>query len=149
MQDLHERIEYVRKQLGKTYLGLGEVVGIKEAAMRTAIKKKNIKPYYVNVLCEKLGLSKEWLETGVGYYLDKKNIVENIVDEPIKPKPRNDAAIIHNENDTLRVITSDDGRITLDFNHNHDNPYQFEFINDRDALALIGMLTRAVARNIA
>lgn len=66
METIGERLNYVRLQKGLTYKQLGEMVGIKEGAVRAGIKNNAIKPYYINVYVEKLQVTKQWLETGEG-----------------------------------------------------------------------------------
>ncbi len=67
MDTIGERLDYIRKEKGKSYQALADLVGdISGDAIRKAIKRNNIKDYYINVLSEKLGINKKWLKTGEG-----------------------------------------------------------------------------------
>lgn len=72
-----KRLNYARKQAGKTYTQLAELIddGVTGNALNTAFNRDTTKAAYVNKIIDLLGLSKEWVEEGVGeMYADGKPI---------------------------------------------------------------------------
>lgn len=66
METIGERLEHFKKQNGLTYKDLGDVLGITSDAIRVAINRNKIKDFYINIISEKLKISKDWLLTGDG-----------------------------------------------------------------------------------
>ena len=66
MNNISERLEYIRRELGYNYKDFGTLVDITGDAIRVAINRNKVKPIYINVFCDKLNINKVWLETGVG-----------------------------------------------------------------------------------
>jgi len=66
MTTIEKRLDFARKLLEKTNDDLAVIVGITGAGMRQAIKRDSLKPYYVSMIADALGISKDWLNTGDG-----------------------------------------------------------------------------------
>lgn len=64
---MEKRIQAVRKSKGLTLKQLGDIIGISESAVSNIERGRN-KPSgsTLILLCEKLGIDREWLETGEG-----------------------------------------------------------------------------------
>ena len=64
---MEKRIQSVRKAKGLTLKQLGDIIGISESAVSNIERGRN-KPSgsTLILLCEKLGIDREWLETGEG-----------------------------------------------------------------------------------
>ena len=64
---MEKRIQAARKAKGLTLKQLGDIVGISESAVSNIERGRN-KPSgsTLILLCEKLGIDREWLETGEG-----------------------------------------------------------------------------------
>lgn len=77
MDTIGERLDFARKQKGKSYAALAEHIGgISGDAIRKAIKRDTVKDYYINTLSEYLRINKEWILTGKGeIYLEDSNEV--------------------------------------------------------------------------
>jgi len=81
METIAERLQYARKQKGLSFKNLGEMVGVSGDAIRKAIDRNSIKAYHLNIISEKLGLSKEWLEHGTGDMHGRKpNDINSVID---------------------------------------------------------------------
>lgn len=66
METTGERLDFYRQEKGHTLKDLAETLGLTEGAIRNAIKRNNIKPSHINVLCETYNISKEWILNGTG-----------------------------------------------------------------------------------
>ncbi|AUC15452.1 hypothetical protein BTO06_09995 [Tenacibaculum sp. SZ-18] len=67
MNTVGERLEFLRKQKGKSYQALADLIGgISGDAIRKAIQRNNVKDFYVNIISDKLRINKEWLISGQG-----------------------------------------------------------------------------------
>lgn len=67
MDTIGKRVDYVRKENGLSYEQLAALVGgIKGDAIRKAISRNTLKPMYINLISDKLGVSRQWIETGEG-----------------------------------------------------------------------------------
>ena len=64
---MEKRIQAARKAKGLTLKQLGDIIGISESAVSNIERGRN-KPSgsTLILLCEKLGINREWLETGEG-----------------------------------------------------------------------------------
>ena len=64
---MEKRIQAARKAKGLTLKQLGDIIGISESAVSNIERGRN-KPSgsTLILLCEKLGIDREWLETGEG-----------------------------------------------------------------------------------
>ena len=72
MNDIYDRLEFARKQLGYSYAALGKILNISGDAVRKGIiDRKNLKPNYINVLINSLNISDQWLHTGLGDMLNE------------------------------------------------------------------------------
>lgn len=64
---MNSRFKAVRKSLNMTQKDFGTVLGLTNASISDIEKGKTIlTERNQNVLCEKLNVNKEWLETGIG-----------------------------------------------------------------------------------
>ncbi|ROI05492.1 hypothetical protein EGI16_03650 [Chryseobacterium sp. G0240] len=82
MQDKYDRIDIARRELGLTYEDLKDLFDISPDAIRKAIVvRKNLKPIYFNKFIDQYGISKEWIENGIG---EMKLLHEEINEEETK-----------------------------------------------------------------
>lgn len=74
-----QRIEHIKNQKGLSYNQLASLIGnVSGDAIRKAIQRDNLKEYYINILSDKLGINKNWIETGEGeIYVQSKNVQIN------------------------------------------------------------------------
>ena len=87
---MEKRIQAVRKAKGLTLKQLGDIIGISESAVSNIERGRN-KPSgsTLILLCEKLGIDREWLETGEGDMFapvseqdETAKLIESISDSP-------------------------------------------------------------------
>lgn len=87
---MEKRIQAARKAKGLTLKQLGDIIGISESAVSNIERGRN-KPSgsTLILLCEKLGIDREWLETGEGDMFapvseqaETARIIEAISDSP-------------------------------------------------------------------
>ena len=87
---MEKRIQAVRKAKGLTLKQLGDIIGISESAVSNIERGRN-KPSgsTLILLCEKLGIDREWLETGEGEMFtptteqaETAKLIESISDSP-------------------------------------------------------------------
>ena len=88
---MEKRIQAVRKAKGLTLKQLGDIIGISESAVSNIERGRN-KPSgsTLILLCEKLGIDREWLETGEGEMFaptteqaETAKLIESISDSPV------------------------------------------------------------------
>lgn len=79
METIGERLNYARKELGKTFDDIASLIDSTGNGIRIAIKRNNVKDIYLDILCEKLNISKDWLKYGTGEMLLPNN--EKLVKE--------------------------------------------------------------------
>ena len=64
---MEKRIQAARKAKGLTLKQLGDIIGISESAVSNIERGRNKASGSTLILiCEKLGINREWLETGEG-----------------------------------------------------------------------------------
>ncbi|MGH2666009.1 S24 family peptidase [Flavobacterium sp.] len=71
-----KRLNYAKKQAGITYTELAKLIGegATGAALNTAFTRNTTKDVYINLICEKLGLDRDWVLSGEGKFkFTKKN----------------------------------------------------------------------------
>ena len=87
---MEKRIQAARKAKGLTLKQLGDIIGISESAVSNIERGRN-KPSgsTLILLCEKLGINREWLETGEGEMFEPTTqqdetakLIESISDSP-------------------------------------------------------------------
>ena len=87
---MEKRIQAARKAKGLTLKQLGDIIGISESAVSNIERGRN-KPSgsTLILLCEKLGINREWLETGEGEMFaptteqaETARMIESISDSP-------------------------------------------------------------------
>ena len=87
---MEKRIQAARKAKGLTLKQLGDIIGISESAVSNIERGRN-KPSgsTLILLCEKLGIDREWLETGEGEMFaptteqaETAKLIESISDSP-------------------------------------------------------------------
>lgn len=87
---MEKRIQAARKAKGLTLKQLGDIIGISESAVSNIERGRN-KPSgsTLILLCEKLGIDREWLETGEGDMFapvseqdETAKLIESISDSP-------------------------------------------------------------------
>ena len=87
---MEKRIQAARKAKGLTLKQLGDIIGISESAVSNIERGRN-KPSgsTLILLCEKLGINREWLETGEGEMFaptteqaETAKLIESISDSP-------------------------------------------------------------------
>ena len=87
---MEKRIQAARKAKGLTLKQLGDIIGISESAVSNIERGRN-KPSgsTLILLCEKLGIDREWLETGEGEMFaptteqaETARLIESISDSP-------------------------------------------------------------------
>ena len=87
---MEKRIQAARKAKGLTLKQLGDIIGISESAVSNIERGRN-KPSgsTLILLCEKLGVNREWLETGEGEMFaptteqaETARMIESISDSP-------------------------------------------------------------------
>ena len=87
---MEKRIQAARKAKGLTLKQLGDIIGISESAVSNIERGRN-KPSgsTLILLCEKLGIDREWLETGEGdmfapvsEQVETARMIESISDSP-------------------------------------------------------------------
>ena len=87
---MEKRIQAARKAKGLTLKQLGDIIGISESAVSNIERGRN-KPSgsTLILLCEKLGIDREWLETGEGEMFaptteqaETARMIESISDSP-------------------------------------------------------------------
>ena len=87
---MEKRIQAARKAKGLTLKQLGDIIGISESAVSNIERGRN-KPSgsTLILLCEKLGINREWLETGEGEMFAPEaeqaeiaRMIESISDSP-------------------------------------------------------------------
>jgi hypothetical protein len=67
LDSIGKRMNWARKQLGKSFNDLAMLIGGTNAnAIGTAFRADTLKKYYLNILCEKLFINIEWAEKGIG-----------------------------------------------------------------------------------
>lgn len=74
MTDIYERVDLARKELGLSFAELGELFGMTSDGVNKAIKRKNLKPNYINTFSDKYRISKTWLQGNSEIMIDKKII---------------------------------------------------------------------------
>ena len=87
---MEKRIQAARKAKGLTLKQLGDIIGISESAVSNIERGRN-KPSgsTLILLCEKLGINREWLETGEGEMFEPTTeqdetakLIESVSDSP-------------------------------------------------------------------
>lgn len=67
METIADRMDWVRRQKGKSFNDLALLIGGTNAnALGTAFRRNTIKDYFVHEICEKLGVNKNWVVSGKG-----------------------------------------------------------------------------------
>lgn len=67
MNSLEERFEHLRSEMNVSYQNLADLVGgISGDAIRKAVQRGSLKGKYIQVISDKLGINRTWLESGEG-----------------------------------------------------------------------------------
>ena len=67
LDTIGKRLNFARKQLGKSFNDLAVLIGGTNAnAVGSAFRNNTVKTYFINIICEKLVINKEWVLTGKG-----------------------------------------------------------------------------------
>lgn len=66
MPDLYDRLEQIKQSRKIANKDLGEIIGMTEGGFRQAIKRKNLKPVYIELIAKELGVRFKWLAEGEG-----------------------------------------------------------------------------------
>jgi len=61
-----QRINLARKHLKFSFKRLGDYIDVSEAGVRAFIERNNVRDLYLDIFEKKLGISKNWIETGEG-----------------------------------------------------------------------------------
>lgn len=81
MNTVSERIEYLKKNKGLTYSDLAKELGISGDAVRIALKRNSLKEYYINIISEKFGISKDWIINGEGSMENTSGVLSKITEQ--------------------------------------------------------------------
>lgn len=67
MDSLEDRFKHLQSEKGLSYKDLAQIIGgISGDAIRKAVQRNNLKGKYLQTISDNLGISRSWLETGVG-----------------------------------------------------------------------------------
>lgn len=67
MEDIRDRLKYLREYLGLSQTAFGQKVGLERSSM-SAIehKQRNLTPRTIRDICREFNVNEEWLSTGQG-----------------------------------------------------------------------------------
>lgn len=79
MKNTSERLDFIRRKKGLSFNALADLIGgISGDAIRKAVGRNNIKPYYISTISDKLRVNEKWLLTGEGDMLASKEIKSDL-----------------------------------------------------------------------
>ena len=79
MKTIGERLEYVRREKGLSNQSMADLLesDITGDAIRKGIRRDKVRTVYVRILSDKLGINRDWLETGEGEMVLKDGLTVN------------------------------------------------------------------------